>query len=192
MPVIDPTLTYKHIGERLEKTTNPKHRQMLERLYQHARCETESDLEGVMATLGANPSYKVWSMPGAATNPTGTEAVRNFYVNQIFGKGRHCLESIKDRIVVDDNCIVTESDVRTVRWGRDLIEEGIQVDEADACYVQSYRMLIVWPYDETNHITGEESWSTRAGGPVIDKVPESEVPEDFKAYLAKRRSELKS
>ena len=189
MPVIDQRLTYKAISERLERTTNPKHREMLERLHQHARCETEEDLEGVMATLAANPVYRIWSMPGAATNPIGTEAVRRFYVNEIFAKGRHCLESTKDRIVIDDDCIVTEGDVRTVRWGRDLVEEGVAVDDPDACYVQSYRMLVVWPFDETNHIIGEESWATRAGAPTVEKIAERDVPERFKTYLAKRRSE---
>ena len=190
MPAIDQSLTYTALAERLATVTNPTHREMLERVYQHARCETEEDLDGVMATLGANPAYKIWSMPGAANNPVGTEAVRDFYVNQIFAKGRHCLESIKDRIVIDDDCIITEGDVRTVRWGRDLIEEGVEVDDPDACYVQSYRMLVVWPFDETNRIVGEESWATRAGAPRIEKIVESDVPERFRAYLAKRRSEL--
>lgn len=192
MAAIDQSLTYKALGERLERTTNPKHKEMLQRLYQHARSEVEGDLEGVMATLGANPVYRIWSMPGAATNPRGTEAVRDFYVNQIFGKGRHCLESQKDRIVVDDDCIITEGDVRTVRWGRDLLEEGVEVDDPDACYIQSYRMLVVWPYDETNRIIGEESWATRAGAPMIGKIPEAEAPEQFRAYLAKRRADLKA
>jgi hypothetical protein len=189
MAIIDQTLTYKDIEAKLAQTTNPRHRLMLERLAQHARGEVEEDLDAVLGTLGPNPVYKS-SIETAAMNPQGMDAVVRFYKEEIFGKGRHCLESLKPRMLVSDEAIVTEGQVRSVHWGRDLIEAGTPVDDADGFYLLTYQMLIVWPYDEAGRITGEESWSRRTGADYIRKISEADLPESFVRYVAKRRGEL--
>ena len=188
MPVIDQKLTYKDIEEKLAKTTNPRHRKMLEKLYQHSRGEVEEDLEAVLGTLAPNPIYRS-SSPDPAMNPEGSETVRRFYINEIFGKGRHCLESTKPRILVSDDAIVTEGTVRSVHWGQDLLDTGTEVDDADGFYLLTYQMLIVWPYDEECRITGEESWSRRTGADYMRKIREDELPEAFARYVARRRAE---
>jgi hypothetical protein len=188
MAIIDQTLTYRDIEEKLARTTNPRHRLMLERLLQHARGEVEEDLEAVLGTLAPHPVYKS-SIETPGMNPTGMEEVVRFYKEQIFGKGRHCLESTKPRILVSDEAIVTEGQVRSVHWGRDLIDTGTQVDDPDGFYLLTYRMLIVWPYDEACRITGEESWSRRTGADYLRKISEADLPESFARYVARRRSE---
>jgi len=188
MAIIDQTLTYKDIAEKLARTTNPRHKLMLERLLQHARGEVEEDLEAVLGTLGPNPVYKS-SIETPGMNPTGMDDVVRFYKEQIFGKGRHCLESTKERILVSDDAIVTEGQVRSVHWGQDLIDTGTQVDDADGFYLLTYRMLIVWPYDEECRITGEESWSRRTGSDYMRKISEADLPESFVRYVAGRRRE---
>jgi hypothetical protein len=186
MAIIDQTLTYKDIEEKLAGASNPRHRLMLERLLQHARGEVEEDLEAVLATLAPNPVYKS-SIETPGMNPTGMEEVVRFYKEQIFGKGRHCLESTKPRILVSDEAIVTEGQVRSVHWGRDLIDTGTQVDDPDGFYLLTYRMLIVWHYDEACRITGEESWSRRTGADYMRKISEADLPESFKAYIVRRK-----
>jgi hypothetical protein len=186
MAIIDQTLTYKDIAEKLARTSNPRHKLMLERLLQHARGEVEEDLEAVLGTLGPNPVYKS-SIETPGMNPTGMEEVVRFYKEQIFGKGRHCLESTKPRILVSDEAIVTEGQVRSVHWGRDLIDTGTPVDDPDGFYLLTYRMLIVWPYDEACRITGEESWSRRTGADYMRKISEADLPDSFKAYVARRK-----
>lgn len=188
MAIIDQTLTYKDIAEKLAGTTNPRHKLMLERLYQHARGEVEEDLEAVLGTLGPNPVYKS-SIEAPGMNPTGMEDVIRFYKEQIFGKGRHCLESTKPRILVSDEAIVTEGTVRSVHWGQDLIDTGTPVDDADGFYLLTYTMLIIWPYDEECHITGEESWSRRTGANYMQKITEADLPESFVRYVTGRRRE---
>lgn len=188
MPIIDQTLTYRDIEAKLARTSNPRHKLMLERLLQHARGEVEEDLDAVLGTLAPNPVYKS-SIETPGMNPTGMEAVVRFYKEEIFGKGRHCLESTKSRILVSDAAIVTEGQVRSVHWGRDLIDTGAQVDDPDGFYLLTYQMLIVWPYDEAGRITGEESWSRRAGADYIRKISEADLPESFVRYVAGRRRE---
>jgi len=188
MAIIDQTLTYRTIELKLEQTTNPRHRLMLERLLQHSRCEVDEDLEGVLATLAPSPVYRVRS-GGPEMNPIGTEAVRRFYVEQIYGKGRYCLESNKERILVSDDAIVTEALVRSVHWGQDLIDTGTPVDDPDAVYLLTWDSLIVWPYDEEARIIGEEGWSSRSGADYIRKITEADLPETFLRYVSRRREE---
>lgn len=188
MTIIDQTITYREIGEKMAATTNPRHKLMLERLYQHARGEVEEDLEAVLGTLAPHPVYRVQSQ-GPEMNPEGMEAVRDFYINQIFAKGRHVLESLKTRIVVGDDAIITEGVVKIVMWGRDLFVQSSVIDDPDGTYLLTYNSLIVWPYDEEARILGEESWSYYPPD-CISKIDLADAPEAFHRYLAKRRAEV--
>jgi hypothetical protein len=189
MPIIDQTRTYKDIEARLAATTNPRHKLMLERLYQHARGEVEEDLDAVLGTLAPDPVYKVQSQ-GPEMNPAGFENVRRFYIDEIFGKGRHCLESIKSRIVVADDAIITEGVVRIVMWGRDLINAGNPAaDDPEAYYLLTYNSLIVWPYDAEARILGEESWAYYPKD-CLKKIRPEDAPDSFHRYVARRREQL--
>jgi hypothetical protein len=188
MAIIDQTITYKGVEAKLAATTNPRHRKILEQLLQHSRGEVEEDLDAVLGTLCKDPLYRS-SIGTPEMNPQGMEGVIRFYKEQIFGKGRHCLESTKPRILVSDDAIVTEGTVRSVHWGQDLIDTGTQGVDADGFYLLTYQMLIVWPYDEQCRITGEESWSRRTGSNYMQKITEADLPESFARYVAGRRAE---
>ena len=184
MPYIDQKLTYAAVEQRLADTVNPRHRLLLERLLQHMRGECEADLDAVMATLAPHPVYRTWH-GGPELNVEGTEAVRRFYIEQVFGKGRHVFEAPKYRIVVDDHAIITEGISRMVMWGRDLMDAGATVDDPDAVYVYQVRILIVWPYDEQGYLLGEEGWSAPVPT-ALEKLDDADVPESFKSYLQTR------
>jgi hypothetical protein len=178
----DPSITWKVIQEKLNRTTNPRHRAMLQELYNHARGEVEGDLERVMGTLSPNPAYR-WVRSGPK-QPTGTEEIREFYINEIFGGGRFCLEGNKDRIVVDDDTIITEGTMRVMQWGRDLERQGAPVDDPDAVYLMTVRLLIVWPFDQNGKIIGEESWNQMPESLV--RVAPEDIPENFRAYISEK------
>lgn len=181
----DARRTYRGIEEKLAATTNPRHRAMLRMLLQHSKGEVEGDLDAVLGSLAPHPVYKGVRNGGAGPQPEGMDQVRDFYVREIFGAGRHVLESVKDRIVVDDHTIVTEGTIRVFQWGRDLAQAGAPVDDDEAAYLLSARVLIVWPFDAEGRIIGEESWSEPATM-ALEKVPDAEVPETFKAYIRRR------
>lgn len=186
MPIIDQSRTYKDVEAKLAQTTNPRHRLLLERVLQHARGEVEADLDAVMGSLGANPVYKLWSNPDPNAAPAGRENVRRYYADLIFGRGRAFIESNKDRIVVDDNTVITEGWLRTVMWGRDVLEMGRPVENPDGCYLIRTRLMNVWPCDEEGYIVGEESYS---GAYSITAITEDDVPENVKAYVARRKQQ---
>jgi hypothetical protein len=181
----DPTRTYKPIEEKLAGTSNPRHRQMLTMLLQHSRGEVEGDLEAVLGTLAPHPVYK--GVRATGPQPEGVEQIREFYINDIFGSGRHIFESNKSRITVDDETIITEGTIRILLWGRDLAEMGAAVDDQDATYLMTADVLIVWPFDDQGRIIGEESWNHAVSKP-LEKIAERDVPDRFKSYIAERMS----
>jgi hypothetical protein len=183
--VIDQTKTFRAMEERLARTTNPRHRAMLERLLVHARGEAIPDVEMVMSTLGETPAYHSWTA-GPQMSPRGREAVRHFYVEHVVKAGRHVFEFDIDRMVVDDDTIITEGYMTMLYLGRDAIATGLPVDDPAAFYAVRTRMMIVWPYDADGMIVGEDSYAAPARENFITKVDPADVPAAFHAFVAAR------
>jgi hypothetical protein len=185
MAIIDQSRTYAALEERYAATTNPRHKLLLGRVLQHAKGEVAEDLEAVLGTLAPDAVYRTWSS-GPAMNPRGIEEIRNFYVTEIFGKGRHCLEYNVDRITVADDAVITDGLLRTVMWGRDMKAMGMPVDDVEACYLVQYRNLITWPFNAEGFITGEESYACPVKD-YITRISDADVPASFLAYVQRRR-----
>jgi hypothetical protein len=183
--IIDPTKTYRLIEHRIAKTTNSRHLLMLNRLLQHAVGEAKLDLDLVMSTLCPNPRYIAWGAP-ADMSPVGREAVRTFYEDTIVKGGQAFLELDMDRIVVDDETIVTEGEFRSIYYGADAASRGFPADDPTAFYLLKLRMLIVWPFDAEGFIIGEESYSAITTPDFFTKLEASEVPQTFREFIDAR------
>ena len=183
--IIDQSVTFRLLKERIAQTSNARHLKMLKQLLKHAEGEAAADLDMVMETLSANPAYHTF---GSAPHmsPVGRDAIRKFYVEEIVNGGKYFFEFDMDRLVVDDNAIVTEGNFKSLYWGRDAQKSGLPVDNPDAFYVMHKRMLIVWPYDEDANIVGEDSYSAITRPDYLQKVDDSQVPAAFRAYLDRR------
>jgi hypothetical protein len=185
MAIINQANTYSLLEKKLADTTNPRHRLLLSRVLQHAKGEVTGDLDAVMGTLAQNAVYRAWRQ-GPEMNPEGFDNIRQYYITEIFGRGRHCLEHDMDRVIVGDDAVVTDGVLRSVMWGRDMQEMGMPVDDPDACYLVQYRNLISWPFNEEGYIVGEESYACPVKD-YITKIEDADLPESFKTYLASRK-----
>jgi hypothetical protein len=183
---IDPTKTFRLLEERIAKTTNQRHLLMLKRLLDHAMGEADLDLDLVMSTLVAEPRYITWGAP-ADLSPVGRQAVRTFYEETIGKGGQWFLEVDMDRIVVDDDTIVTEGVLRSLYYGADAATRGFLVDDQDGFYLLTLRMLVVWPFDAEGFIKGEETYSAITTPDFFKKIDTSEVPQKFRAFIAGRQ-----
>src|SRR6201997_1647349 len=183
--LIDSTKTFRLIEERMAKTTNPRHLLMLQRLLDHAMGEAKLDLDLVMSTLVANPRYIAWGAP-ADMSPVGRQAVRSFYEDTIVKGGQWFLELDMDRIVVDDDTIVTEGVLRSLYYGADAASRGFPVDDQNGFYLLTLRMLVVWPFDADGFIKGEETYSAVTTPDFIKKIETSEVPQKFRDFVGAR------
>src|SRR5882757_9403227 len=182
--IIDQTLTFRLIKERIARTSNPRHLLMLKQLLQHAQGEANGDLEVVMSTLSPNPRYHTYGRP--TLSPVGREAVRRFYTETVFGAGLHFFQFDVDRIVVDDDTIVTEGDSSTLLWGRDAKQTGFPIDDEEAFYLMRLRMILVWPFDEDCLIRGEDSYSAITRQDFLEKVEESRLPAKYGKHIEER------
>jgi hypothetical protein len=86
--------------------------------------------------------------------------VRGFYAAFI-SSGAHRLELDVDRLVVDEDCVVTEGTMRIAYPGAIVL--GHDVDDPDAHYPFEARMAVFWPMDADGLVLGEETYTAGDG-----------------------------
>ena len=181
MPLLDQSLIWESLERRLARTANPRHRAMLECVIKHGRAEAEGDFAAVLATLDANPAYHFWS-EGRDVGPKGMTAVVEFY-KVLLGTGCSYLESPKDRVVVDDDNVVTEMRVRQILPGRAARANGYEIDDEEAFYLISFRAVILWPFSQAGKLIGEDSYVSRNMAD-IRKLSDGEVPDKLRELVS--------
>lgn len=176
MAVIDPNRTWEPLQNRLAETTNERHRAVLGAVIEHMKAEAVPDLDRVMATLSPSPGYHFWGN-GHDIGPKGTDGVRTFYTEEVIATRTNVLEFEVDRLVVDDDCVVTEGYLKQIYPGPQAERVGIPVDDPGADYLVVFRQLILWPMDENALILGEDSYHS---GPVrVTKLTRDELPQVY-------------
>ena len=80
MAVIDQTLTWRKVEERLETETDPVLRRNLELLLTHMKAETVLDLPTLMSTVSEKSVYQNFAAD-PSTWPRGKAGVQAFYEN---------------------------------------------------------------------------------------------------------------
>jgi hypothetical protein len=181
--MIDRWKAWHQIGERIERTTSDRQRAMLECVREHIIAETEPDFDRLMATLCAEPSFNFWiDGNGNGAGPKGLDAVRVHYRNLIAEK-RYIFEIDIERMIVDDDTVVTEGWFHQIFPGTTLIARGLEVDDPDAAYLSTMRLLLLWPFTAAGELIGEDSYAgSRMFGPgTVRKLAEDEIPEEYRA-----------
>ena len=178
---IDQSLSWRTVGERLARTESPRQRRMLQTLIDHLRAEEHQSLDELMATLVTAPQYHFWR-DGADYGPKGADAVRAYYQQLVEAK-RGVLEYAIERIVVDDDNIVTEGDIRAYQSGAVASGFGFNVGDLDATYLVAYRAVILWPFDAAGEMLGEDGYST-LDPDRAERIAPEDLPEAYLAQFA--------
>lgn len=183
---MDPSKGYRAVEERLARTKDPRRRAILECLRDHLLAEALGDFDLLLSTLCADPHYHFWvDGSGFGEGPRGLAAVHAHYT-QLYEEGRSVLEYDIDRIVVDDDTIVTEGFFDQIFPGTVLQKRGVEIDDPDAAYAHRMRLLLVWPFDEDAKLLGEDSYSNGAmyAPENIRKLSPEEIPTLYSERLA--------
>jgi ketosteroid isomerase-like protein len=178
MTLIDPTRTWSAVEARLATETDSKRRRNLEIVLEHMKAEAAGDLDGLMATVSEHAAYHAYGTTERAMNPVGKDEVRTFYENFI-ASGATRLQFEVDRLVVDDDCVLTEGLMRMAYPGRTLAARGTAVGDPDAYYLYETRMAVLWPFDADGLIIGEDTYTGVDGFAGIAARPLR--PEDIAA-----------
>lgn len=173
MGIVDQLLSVRQVEERLARTEDPRQRAMLSTVAEHLRAEAASDLDGLKATLAESPDYHLWA-DGRDYGPKGLDAVLAYYGDVVAVK-RQILEFDIERIVVDHDTVVTEGWIHAINLGAVARARGWDVDDDDASYVVSQRVVIFWPFDEEGRMLGEDGYAnfdrTRVRKLTADELP---------------------
>ena len=161
---IDPNNTWRKVEERLKTERDPRRRRNLETVLAHMKAEAFGDLDGLMATITRKqtPSYHAYSSPEAIMSPQSVQAVREFYAAFVMS-GAVKLELDVERLVVDDDVVVTEGVMKIAYPGKLLRLLGHAVDDAEAFYLFETRMCVLWPMDKEGRVIGEDSYTAGDG-----------------------------
>jgi hypothetical protein len=159
---IDPTKTWRAVEARLARERDPRRRRNLETVLAHMRAEAAPDLDVLMATVADDAHYHAWGTDDPVYSPQGKAAVRRFY-EAFIASGAHRLELDVDRLVVDDDCVVTEGVMRIAYPGTIVALLGHAVDDPAAYYLFETRMAVVWPMDEQGLVLGEDTYTAGDG-----------------------------
>jgi hypothetical protein len=156
---VDPNNTWRRVEERLESESDPRRLRNLETVLAHMKAETVGDLDGLMATVSTKrePHYHAYGTDDPILSPKGRDAVRQFY-SAFVASGAVKLELDVDRLIVDDDAVVTEGLMKIAYPGQLLRLMGHEVPDAEASYLFRTRMCIVWPMDEDGLVIGEDTY----------------------------------
>jgi hypothetical protein len=169
-PKFDPDRSWGPVEARIAKEKDPRRRRLLEQVRDHIRTEISGEFEGLMATLADEPRYHFWGVP-VEGGPKGRAAVEDFYRQMIAGGG-HRFHFDIERIVVDDETVVTEGKIRQTVPGAAVVASGVEevggepVD-ADATYLSETQLLTVWPMTSDGRIIGEDIYF---GSPPLERL----------------------
>ncbi len=156
---IDPNKTWQKVEERLKRETNPKIRRNLEVVLRHMKAEALGDLDGLLETISPiGTNYDAYGSDDPIYSPQSHEEVRAFYTAFI-ASGATRLEFDLDRLVADEDCVLTEGVMRMAYPGATLIAMGHEVDDPQAYYLFETRMAVLWPFAEDGLAKGEDSYS---------------------------------
>jgi hypothetical protein len=181
MTTFDLSITWRELEKRLARTTSPRQRRMLQTVIDHGKAEAAGSVDGLMATLCPDPQYHFWS-GGRDWGPKGQAAVRGFYESFVAG-GEGFFESHKHRIVVDDDTVVTETELRQLLPGTVAAKRGYAIQDPARHYLVFARTVILWPFNEAGELIGEDSYGS-SDTSVFEQVPDDELPAEYVAMLA--------
>jgi hypothetical protein len=128
------------------------------------KAETIGDLDGLMATITTKrePHYHAYGTDDPVLNPKGRDAVRQFYAAFV-ASGAVKLELDVERLLVDDEHVVTEGVMKIAYPGNLLRLMGHAVPDPDASYLFQTRMCVIWPMDEDGLVIGEDTYTSGDG-----------------------------
>jgi hypothetical protein len=144
-PLLAATMTAQPGGRR---------RAMLALIVQHMVGEYVGDTPMVMDTLDSDPHYQYLGQ-AMGPAPVGWDGVEAGY-NRSAGTNRNMRI---DRVLLDDDLVVTEGDLLVAVSGDNLRQMGVTLPEgADprVPHVARIRLAIFWPFTAAGKLAGEE------------------------------------
>jgi hypothetical protein len=182
MIAFDQSKMWHALEERLAATEDPRQRQMLEAVIEHAKAEADRSVERLMATLVEAPQYHFW-VGGRDIGPKGESKVRAYYQDFVAGGGA-VFESPKDRVVVDDHNVVSEAEVCNLVPGAVAKRRGYTIPDESGHYLVRFRNVVFFEFGaDPTRALGEDSYTTMDPA-AFERIDDADLPRVYLEYLA--------
>ena len=179
---INPQNSWLPLEERAAEETNPRHKAMLMKVRDHMDYEINGHLEELLTTHVPHPTYHFWGNNEMVIN--GPAAVRAFY-EDLIASGANQFEVVIEKIVIDEDNVVTEGRVKQAYTAEAIMEMGIteingESISAGEFYVTSTQLMTVWPVDVNGGLIGEDVYLASNPFANCEKATREELPEGFR------------
>ena len=190
---IDHELGIRQVVEKLARTEQPRHRRMLEVIRDHMIAENDGDVDRIMETISPHAAYHTWATP-EDIGAKGIDGVREYYEG-FFATKAHFFENDCQRIVVDDDGVLTEAVMRMIKPGAVLNgeafgpgsgafeHEGVSAFDPSAHYLLENRVVIIWVFDDDLLLVGEDAYAGAAN--TLRTLSDDELPAAYRELLAR-------
>jgi hypothetical protein len=182
--IVDTEKMVRFMDAKIAATRNERHKRNLQSVRDHMHYEKLLDAVSVMKTLSPKANYKLW-VDGMDKGPKGFEAIREWYVDQNIRRQRtFVIEYDLERVVVDDDVVVTEGQMNVVVEGKYATKFFNVKCEPDDVLLQSFRQVVFWPVDENSKLLGEDFYTSgMAREGAFRKLERHEIPDDWYALV---------
>jgi hypothetical protein len=170
----DITQTNLAVEQLLEVTENPRHRYMLEAYNRHRYLEMAGRYKEIFAPemTVEHPVYR-FEFFGQQLKLEGREQVEAVY--REWTETSQCVfYSESEELAVGDTMIVSRGVTYQQTLGAALVAMGVDAD-ANAMYLASTRIVMVWPYDARCRLVGEDVWEYEASERRFIKLEPEDV-----------------
>ena len=182
--IIDTEKMVRFMDAKIAATREERHKRNLQSVRDHMYYEKLLDADSVMKTLSPNANYKLW-VDGVDKGPKGFTAIREWYVDQNIRRQRtFVIEYDLERVVVDDQVVVTEGQMNVVVDGTYAAKFFNVKCQPDDVLLQSFRQVVFWPVDENSKLLGEDFYTSgMAHEGAFRKLERHEIPDDWYALV---------
>ncbi len=181
MPKIDPHKSWLPLAARAATEPDARRRGLLLKVRDHMEHEIKGELDPLMATLTASPIYHFWgNAPGVLE---GRDVIRGFY-SDMMARGGQQFEVVVDRIVVDDDAVITEGQVKQVYKGSTLLAMGMQELAGapiapDDLIMTTAQLVTVWPADADGLLIGEDIYFGHDPFRNAERIRREDLPDYY-------------
>jgi hypothetical protein len=165
-----------------DRASTPRQSQILQTVIDHSRAEVAGDLDEVMKTLVEDPRYHDYGVfPGVVgdTGPKGIGPVTENYETMV-ENGSYIIESTKERVIIDDERLVSEGSFRQILTADAARAIGFVGAEATGFFLVKARTVVFWEFDGDGKAQGEDRYVFVQS---VDPLPREDLPEGYPERL---------
>lgn len=181
---IDPQKMVRFMDAKIAATENLRHRRNLKTVRDHMYYEAMLDPDGVMSTLSPDASYTLW-IGNEDMGPKTYDAIRDWYIDTNIRRQRSfVIEYDLNRVMVDDDTVVTEGQMNLITDAQYAKMFGVEVVDPAAIYLQSFRQIVFWPLDAQGKCLGEDFYTSGCDASAFRRLREEEIHPDWFRLVA--------